>query len=267
MPPDTRSSLCAIWEDTKPSMCKDRRAAPHHRRPGRADGDPRFCRSLRGHAGLLIGPPTLLMGMSFPTCRRPAMPISPGWAAGSGSCSRPTLPAALLARCWLAGCSFRGWERPAPSRCSWGLAPFWPFPSPWGFAASSALGTGSVAGRSRDDGLIILSMPDAATLWARMHTTSPRQIVFAEDGAGLSVLKLDSADGTGPVGVFVNGLGQELDSVRQRSHRARRLALAHPSVANDSADDRTGLGRHGVCRGCQARGAAARFGGIIGAQL
>jgi hypothetical protein len=51
-------------------------------------------------------------------------------------------------------------------------------------------------------------MPDAATLWARLHTTSPGSIVFAEDGAGLSLLKMDDSATAGAVGVYVNGLGQ-----------------------------------------------------------
>lgn len=54
----------------------------------------------------------------------------------------------------------------------------------------------------------ILAMPDAHTLWARLHAASPNQVVFAEDGAGLSLLKADGADFSGSVGVYVNALGQ-----------------------------------------------------------
>ncbi len=137
------------------------------------------------------------------------MPISPGWAAGSGSCSRPTLPAALLARL-LAGWLLLPWLGTAGTlKVLVGLGALLALPLAlglWPRHPRSAL-VASLAG-AVTTALIILSMPDAATLWARLHTTSPRQIVFAEDGAGLSVLKLDSADGTSPVGVFVNGLGQ-----------------------------------------------------------
>jgi spermidine synthase len=56
--------------------------------------------------------------------------------------------------------------------------------------------------------LVIFAMPDAQTLWARLHTTSPRQVLFAEDGAGLSLLKADGPDFSRAVGVYVNGLGQ-----------------------------------------------------------
>jgi predicted membrane-bound spermidine synthase len=54
----------------------------------------------------------------------------------------------------------------------------------------------------------IAAMPRAPRLWATLHGTSPDRILFAEDAAGLSVLKMDNAHFGDRVGVYVNGLGQ-----------------------------------------------------------
>ena len=57
-------------------------------------------------------------------------------------------------------------------------------------------------------GLCVMAMPDADALWARLHGTTPRQVLFDEDGAGLSLFKIDPASSTGAAEVYVNGLGQ-----------------------------------------------------------
>jgi spermidine synthase len=48
-------------------------------------------------------------------------------------------------------------------------------------------------------------MPDSATLWSRLHGTTPRRIIAGEDGSGLSVIRSDATD---RAVVFVNGIGQ-----------------------------------------------------------
>lgn len=55
---------------------------------------------------------------------------------------------------------------------------------------------------------LIASMPDGATLWARLHGASARDVLIAEDGAGVAVLKAEGASLAGDVGVYVSGLGQ-----------------------------------------------------------
>ena len=55
---------------------------------------------------------------------------------------------------------------------------------------------------------LALTMPDAERLWARLHSASPAQVLFAEDAAGLSLLKAERGTFAGPIGVYVNGLGQ-----------------------------------------------------------
>ena len=49
--------------------------------------------------------------------------------------------------------------------------------------------------------------PNAATLWARLHGATPNRIVYGEDASGLSVVRLDRLQGVGAT-VYVNGLGQ-----------------------------------------------------------
>jgi hypothetical protein len=76
----------------------------------------------------------------------------------------------------------------------------------------------------------ILAMPDAHTLWARLHAASPNQVVFAEDGAGLSLLKADGADFSGSVGVYVNALGQSwIPYGNVHTALGALPALIHPS--------------------------------------
>lgn len=52
-----------------------------------------------------------------------------------------------------------------------------------------------------------LSVPSAPLLWSKLHGTTRDKIIFAEDGAGLSLLKGNDSDFTKTT-VFVNGIGQ-----------------------------------------------------------
>lgn len=52
-----------------------------------------------------------------------------------------------------------------------------------------------------------LSVPGAPLLWSKLHGTTRDKIIFAEDGAGLSLLKGSDSDFTKTT-VFVNGIGQ-----------------------------------------------------------
>ncbi len=55
---------------------------------------------------------------------------------------------------------------------------------------------------------VMFGVPDAASLWAAVHGTTPNAMVFGEDGSGLSVLKTRQEGFEGRVVVYVNGLGQ-----------------------------------------------------------
>lgn len=79
---------------------------------------------------------------------------------------------------------------------------------------------------------VVVSMPDAQTLWARLHSVPPRQMLFAEDGAGLALLKAERADFSGTVGVYVNGLGQSwIPFGNVHTALGALPALIHPAPA------------------------------------
>jgi spermidine synthase len=55
---------------------------------------------------------------------------------------------------------------------------------------------------------IAWSIPDSAALWARLHGTTPDRTISAEDGSGLSLLKSGAGGFTAGAEVYANGLGQ-----------------------------------------------------------
>jgi predicted membrane-bound spermidine synthase len=56
--------------------------------------------------------------------------------------------------------------------------------------------------------VVLVALPDSATVWARLHGTSRDRIIFGEDASGLSVLRLEPGGRQARTTVFVNGLGQ-----------------------------------------------------------
>ena len=175
-----------------------------------------FTRSLAAQFGLvylavplyLIGPPTLLMGMSFPFIQRAVhtdlehLGRRVGWLQAAnivgstlgagltgllllralGSAGTLRLLVALAGVFVLAFCRVR-WREPAPRR--------------------RALAAGLLV-----LGLALLAAPTAPALWASLHGTTPDRILFAEDGSGLSVLKDEETGGERHTVVYVDGLGQ-----------------------------------------------------------
>jgi predicted membrane-bound spermidine synthase len=55
---------------------------------------------------------------------------------------------------------------------------------------------------------LALAIPGGASYWARLHGSTPEQIVFREDGSGVSLIKVWQAGFGGRQVVYVNGLGQ-----------------------------------------------------------
>jgi predicted membrane-bound spermidine synthase len=172
-------------------------------------GDPaareQFIRLYLLLPAVLIGPPTIAMGASFPLVQRITVrdfahigrrvgtvllanivgstlgAILTGWVAltylgSAGSLKLVTATAGLFLALAIVSASER--------RRGWSLA------------AAAAAGAIAV--------IAALQLPSESRLWARLHGTVPQRIVVAEDASGLSVLK---ADGRSAV-VFVNGIGQ-----------------------------------------------------------
>ena len=106
-----------------------------------------------GMPALLIGPPTLLMGMSFPYLQKASHADLPGLGRRLGILLAANIAGSALGA-MLAGWLLLPWLGTAGTlKVLVGLGALLALPLALGAVApSSALGTGSVAGRSRDDG-------------------------------------------------------------------------------------------------------------------
>lgn len=160
-----------------------------------------------GIPALLVGPPIFLMGASFPYLQRASHQTLGLLGARLGTLLASNIAGSAL------GALLTGWVllplvgTAATLRALVGLSACfaWPLAATlWSSSRrASALATLTVAAGL---GTAITLMPAAGTLWARLHSTTPPQLLYAEDGAGVSVLKTEG--GSGQVGVYVNGLGQ-----------------------------------------------------------
>jgi predicted membrane-bound spermidine synthase len=154
---------------------------------------------------VLIGPPTFLMGLSFPFLQRAIQTDLArvgrrvGWLQGAniaGSATGAALTGVVLLDLLgtahtlrllvLAGGVFLALAAASGSRRR---------------VASAALAVAvAVAAASL--------VPTPARLWAKLHGTTSDRIVFAEDGSGIALLKQQTEDGRSFTVVFSNGLGQ-----------------------------------------------------------
>ncbi len=152
---------------------------------------------------LMIGPPTFVMGLSYPYLQKAvhsdlaAVGRRTGWvqAANIAGC---LLGAALTSALLLPLLGTAGTLRLLLALAGgFGLLAAWK--SPPRLAAVLAL---TIA--------VLVNMPGQLVLWARAHGSTAENIRLAEDGSGVSVLKLGTAKTEPSVeaGVFVNGLGQ-----------------------------------------------------------
>jgi spermidine synthase len=212
----------------------------------------------------VVGPPTLLMGMSFPLLQRVVqddvrwLGRRVGWlqaanilgstagAVATGWLMLPLLGTAGTVRLLLIfGAVFLSlWALGLGGRAV--RAPGWPR---LGLAGGLALGVGAVA-------------PEQASLWAKLHGVLPGQAIVAEDGSGVSVL-IASAD---PVEVFSNGLGQGLIPFAPEHVMLGLLpAMLHPAPTDVAI---IGLGSGGTLFGAGGRAetAAITCVEIVGAQ-
>lgn len=158
---------------------------------------------------LLVGPPTLLMGASFPYLQKSVQRDLAFLGRRVGGLQAANIAGGLF------GTVVTGWA----------------LLDRFGTAATLKLLVGLTGAfailaihRSREDrgrqpwlswavaGLLFFAaiawMPDARTLWARLHGTQGDLILFVEDKSGLSLLKSGQADFAGPIFLYANGLAQ-----------------------------------------------------------
>jgi hypothetical protein len=153
---------------------------------------------------LLVGPPTIAMGASFPLLQKIALVD----ASRIGSRVAAVLMANIAGSAL--GAILTGWL----GLTYLGSAGSIRLMTVIGglFSAFAAAG-GGAAGRWRlaratlafsVAAVAVVRLPDGRQLWALLHGTEPSHIVQGEDATGLSVLKASGARAT----VFVNGIGQ-----------------------------------------------------------
>lgn len=146
----------------------------------------------------LVLAPTLLMGMSFAFLQQ-AVQTDPGWLGRrlgvlqAANIAGSTLGAVLTGLVLLAGIGSMGTLR---ALVVLGAVFTWLATAAFARSVRIGLTVGLAA-------LGLASVPGPATLWATLHTAPASGVLFAEDGAGVAVLK-DQAEGR-EVGVFVNG--------------------------------------------------------------
>lgn len=157
---------------------------------------------------LLIGPPTAMMGASFAFLQRAVQDDAArlgrtlGWlqaanilGATLGAVLTGTLLLHFLGTAWTAriliagGSSFFG---------LWILLRIRSNPRRLAACAAAALLTLA----------LMQAIPSGPRFWAQLHGAQSSQVLVAEDGSGVSVLRNDRADFSGTTMVYVNGLGQ-----------------------------------------------------------
>jgi spermidine synthase len=203
----------------------------------------------------LIGPPTLLMGMSFPFIQRAVqtdvvfLGRRVGWLQAANIVGS-TLGAGATGLFLLQHLGSAGTLRLLVGLAGIFLLAFcrlsWPSPRARRWASGGAVGL---------VGLALLMAPSAPTLWAKLHGTTPDRILFAEDGSGLSVLKDEAAEGK--TIVYVDGLGQsQLPYGGYHTLLGALPVMLHPRPASVAV---LGLGSGDTLFGISGRGETERI--------
>ena len=157
-----------------------------------------------GIPALIVGPPTFLMGFSFPFLQRACQSDLQSLGRRVGALLSANITGSVI------GTVATGW---------------WLLPQ---FGTASTLRILVIAGTllaiplwqiTRGRARVLLtagalaitaavssSVPDGGTLWARLHGAAPYSVIAAEDGTGISVLKPSNT--SRDTAVFVNGIGQ-----------------------------------------------------------
>jgi spermidine synthase len=157
----------------------------------------------------LIGPPTLMMGLSFPFLQKVVQSDVALLGRRVGWLQAANIFGSML------GAILTGWILLRFLGTSWTIKALLLSGAFFLFLVVVARRDARVtpnlaAGGAAAPAVLLLALlvPDSSLLWARLHGTTSSNIIFAEDGSGLSVLKSHEADFKGEVVVYANGLGQ-----------------------------------------------------------
>ena len=163
-----------------------------------------FVRLYVALPALLVGPPTIAMGASFPLLQKIALVEASRIGKRVAAVLIANIAGSALGSIltgWLALTYLGSAGSMRAMTAIGGL-----------FLAFAAAGGGAAGRWSAARGVVALAvaavavvrLPDGRQLWAMLHGTEPHHIVQGEDATGLSLLKASGARAT----VFVNGIGQ-----------------------------------------------------------
>ena len=176
---------------------------------------------------LLIGPPTLLMGASFPLLQRAVQTDAARLGRRVGALQTMNILGSLLGAVGVGavGLSLFGTAGTLRVLVLLGGAFGWLLLREGGAGrAAHVLGAAVLAG-------LLWLTPNGATLWARFHgTTDPATIIAAEDGSGLSLLMARKNAFRDGADVFANGLSQSwIPYASIHSQLGAMPVLLHPA--------------------------------------
>lgn len=157
----------------------------------------------------LIGPPTLMMGLSFPYLQKVVQKNAAYLGRRVGWLQTANIAGSMLGT-FLTGWVWLPWlGTPGTLRLLAVLAGV--FLVLWAQFQSSRSRRWKLVASLGVVALVVSVcsfVPDPATLWAKLHGMPADRITFAEDGTGLSVLKSSRTDFVGPTDVYLNGRSQ-----------------------------------------------------------
>ena len=178
---------------------------------------------------LMIGPPTFLMGFSYPFLQKAVQSDLASVGRRTGWVQSANIAGCLLGAVLTTTVLFSAMGTADTMRLLVGLSGVFGL-----LAAVGSFKSGVRKGRMLMGAAIVLVtvlaievMPGRRLLWARTHGTTPGKIYFAEDGAGVSVIKRRVDE---QAWVFVNGLGQSsFPYGRVHSELGALPAMLHPN--------------------------------------
>ena len=157
----------------------------------------------------LIGPPTLLMGMSFPYLQRAVQTDLAFLGRRVGWLQTANIVGSMI------GAGLTGVFLLHRLGTAWSLRLLLALGAVFLLLFARARWPADARGRWLGylgallaTGVTALVSPSPAVLWARLHGTTPDRVLFAEDGSGLALLKEEREGTRETTVVYVNGLGQ-----------------------------------------------------------
>jgi predicted membrane-bound spermidine synthase len=156
---------------------------------------------------VLVVPPTFFMGCAFPYLQRVVQTDKNRVGRRVGALLLANIAGSMLGTVvtgWLllSVLGTAGTLKLLTALSSLFLVGAWRSGPPMSAARPVAVAVGVV--------LLILTMPGAASLWARLHGATPGRVIVSEDNSGLAVVKARDESWTGQKIVFVNGVGQSV---------------------------------------------------------